>query len=392
MEVSKLMKVSEIKTAEPFKSLFRIDDRHLESMENTMKEYRYDESKPITIWKGRNIVIDGHIRLKAAQNIGRFGIPVFEREFKDEDEALEYAVRHQRNRRNLTDADYLHLVEIFDDIYHRGGDRRSKFGDQNIDNNDNNHILAKEVFENLRQESSRDVTAKKIGISADKVSQCRHVLQNCTNREIKEIRNGSKSLHQVYKASLAAKKKEEKKVKDEEIRWKRIQEMRSQDFPCSMSKKDLRHHDELAAKLDFLADKIFPKLEECAPDILDLLDIVEYFKSEGDETFKIFCERVPIRRFLGSLFVNDFIAVLRYLGIKILTPRSLNVIYEERVTPVKRRRSAPLPHCSAARFNEPGFVSKTDRREMGRRMAWAAECDMAEYNVSQSGEEGNCFG
>jgi ParB family chromosome partitioning protein len=68
------------------------------------------------LWKGKNIVIDGHTRLIAAKNIGMNDIPVALTDFKDEEEALEYAIHNQRDRRNMSDADLLSRITTISKI------------------------------------------------------------------------------------------------------------------------------------------------------------------------------------------------------------------------------------------------------------------------------------
>lgn len=364
------MNISELKVEEPFKSLFKMDDRVLSAIQDNMRFGRYDQSKPITIWRGRNIVIDGHTRLLAAESNFMKTIPVKELDFKDEDAALVYALHHQRNRRNLDDAHILHLVEKLDKMYKMGGDRRSIFATTKLDLFD----------EDIPRESSREVTAKLIGTTAEKVSQCRHVLQNCSNDEIKSIRDRKRSLHNVYKSSLAAERNEAKKLKEKEIRLKKLQELKTSKFPTDMSKIGLRQYGKILEKLDTLVLELFPNLDKRSSDMQEIRNIVEFFQS-NNENFKVFCEQPPVQRFLGSLLVDDFIAVLKCFGYKILTPCTLKVIKEERVVKVKQKRPVPLPHCNISRVHEIGFISKAQRREMDRRWERAVERDMEEGRI-----------
>lgn len=362
--MSQEMKISELKVEEPFNSLFKIDWRVCSAIEDNMWANGYDKSKPITIWRDRNIVIDGHTRLLAAENIKMKTIPVEEKYFKDEDSALRYALHHQRNRRSLDDANILHLVKKLDKMYERGGDRRSIFAPAKVD-----------LF---IYESSREVTAKLIGTTAEKVSQVRHVLQNCLDKEIKAIRDGKKSLHNVYKSSLAAKKNEEKKLKEQEIRLKKLQELKTKAFHPAMNKVDIRKYGEIVKKLDTLVLELFPDLEKCESSMYRMREIIEFFKSCDAETFRIFCDREPVKQFLGNSFVTDFILMLKCLGYKILTPCTLNVVNKERVVLVKKKRPIPPPHRNISRVHEAGFVSKEEHREMELRGKRAAEQDMEE--------------
>lgn len=361
------MNISELKIEEPFKSLFKMDDHVLYAIRENMGHNGYDESKPITIWRGRNIVIDGHTRLLAADDLEMETIPVKERNFKDEDSALRYALHHQRNRRSLDDAHILHLVEKLDKMYKMGGDRRSIFATAKLD-----------LDEDRPSESSREVTASLIGTTAEKVSQCRHVLQNCDDKEIRVIRDRKKSLHNVYKSSLAVRKNEERKLKEQEIRLKKLQELKTKDFHSTLSKSDVQKYETIVRKLDTLVLELFPDLEKCESSMYRMREIIEFFKSCDAETFRIFCDREPVKQFLGNSFVTDFILMLKCLGYKILTPCTLNVVNKERVVLVKKKRPIPPPHRNISRVHEAGFVSKEEHREMELRGKRAAEQDMEE--------------
>jgi len=342
----------------------------------------YDESKPITIWREHNIVIDGHVRLRAAQNIGLKSVPVVELDFEDEHSALEYAIHNQRDRRKLDDPIILHLIKKFDKVYPRGGDRKSKFANQNFENQESEikesesetesrekPMSAKERRALLRNTSiklsSRDETAKLLGISEDKVSKCRHVLKNCSDSEKKAIMNGDKTIHQVYKSSLDAVKKQKRKLKEAEINRKRLEELKTKKFFRSHKKADLARYGKIVEMLDFLTTKLFPALYKHSSDMKKIMDIVEFFKSDSLD-FEEFCKEPPVQRFLGSLLVTDFIEMLRCFGYKIATPKALNVTKEER--PVKKKRPAPKPHCNIERVHRPDFISNADRRAMEQRI------------------------
>ena len=98
-----------LKTVEPFKNLFPIRDTVLSEIIDDMTVNGFDSGHPIVVWN--MTVVDGHTRLKAAVAAGLDTVPVICRRFDDENEALEYAIRCQRNRRNLTDGELFHCVE-----------------------------------------------------------------------------------------------------------------------------------------------------------------------------------------------------------------------------------------------------------------------------------------
>ncbi len=66
-----------------------------------MQEKGFDRSRPITIWSGKGVVVDGHARLQAAKNLGLEEVPVVESEFEDETAALQYAIHNQSHRRYI---------------------------------------------------------------------------------------------------------------------------------------------------------------------------------------------------------------------------------------------------------------------------------------------------
>ena len=114
------MKTGEIQTAAPFNTIFPIGNTVLASVVADMKRNGFDPCHPVILWKGKNLVIDGHTRLEAARLVKLPDVPAVERDFTDEDEALRYAIRCQRERRNLTDADIMRLVEELDKRRHPG--------------------------------------------------------------------------------------------------------------------------------------------------------------------------------------------------------------------------------------------------------------------------------
>src|SRR5262245_37177147 len=59
-------------------------------------------------------------------HMGSMGPLVCYRDFTDEDEALDDAIANQRDRKNLTDAECLRLVEVVHARRQMGGDRRSE--------------------------------------------------------------------------------------------------------------------------------------------------------------------------------------------------------------------------------------------------------------------------
>jgi len=144
----KQVKTKSLKTEEPFKSLFSVDtETYKQTYSNVyvnMDLLGFDKTQPIIVWKGRNVVIDGHTRLKAALEKEIKEVWVIEKEFLNEDDAIQYAIHLQRDRRNLTDADIFHLVCRVDQKHPPGRPRKTTSTDavftKTVKNNDENNV------------------------------------------------------------------------------------------------------------------------------------------------------------------------------------------------------------------------------------------------------------
>jgi ParB family chromosome partitioning protein len=375
------MKISAIKIEEPFKSLFPVKYEMLSAIKADIELNGFDESQTITIWKEKKIVVDGHTRLQAAKEIGLKSIPVYMRSFTDENKALEFAIHKQRDRRNLSDGDILYLVEKLDELLPKGGDRKSNFGNPKIEDSHksfNTKSRVKRIHEEIREKTQEDqrndsryITAELIGISPDKVSQCRHITNNCNKKEKKKVTEGELSLHQLYQRSLLAKRTEKKKLEQDEKNRIILKELKSTDFPLG------KQYGENLEKHDNLIFKLLPKLYKCEKEMFEIRKTVEYFKSQDEDVFNIFCSRKPVQQFLGHLFTSDFIALMQCFGYKIDRPASLKVIEQKRIHKVDRRKGK-MPKFSIEKVHEPDFITKRERKERDDRIARAGERDLSE--------------
>ena len=181
----------DVNTASPFKDLFQVRPVDLENVEQDMKVNGYDSAHPIIIWAGHNMtVIDGHTRLTAAQNLMFSQIPAIIKKFKDEAEALEYAIKSQRNRRNLTDADLLRCVTELD--------KRMKEGRPDK--------TATRVAVNGR---SSENTAKLLGTSRGKVEKIRTINDHASDKIKEAVKSGEMSVNMAYNKTMDARRQEE---------------------------------------------------------------------------------------------------------------------------------------------------------------------------------------
>lgn len=106
----------QLEIASPYKDLFPLNNaegkNRISVLAESMRSEGFLKCYPIAVWNG--VVIDGHTRLAAAKRARLGAVECTWMDFKDEDAALEFAIRAQRNRRNLTEADILRCIEALD--------------------------------------------------------------------------------------------------------------------------------------------------------------------------------------------------------------------------------------------------------------------------------------
>jgi ParB family chromosome partitioning protein len=212
-----LIPLADLHEEPPFNDLFMITREVFENVKDDMLVNGYDPARPVVVWKGKGIIVDGHTRLKAARELVKEGhkqfgrIPVIELPFKDDEAALDYAIHAQTEQRNLDDADIFRLVEKLNKLSENWGGVRQKarFGQPNLD--------------------SRKPIADVIGISKNKVSDCRKILRKAQPDVIEAVRNGWVKIYDAARgagkieANAAARKTREKH--QEEVRrdiWRKL--------------------------------------------------------------------------------------------------------------------------------------------------------------------------
>jgi ParB-like chromosome segregation protein Spo0J len=182
--LARMTRTSDIRTDPVLEKIFAIKDETLEAIINSMKESGYDKAEPIVIWKGKNVVVDGYTRLKAAKAAGIMEIPVEEKEFVSLDEAKRYTKKRQIDRRNLSQSE----------IYEAAAELPLKEG---------------------RDGSGRaaEILAHELGISAATVHHARAVAASQMPEVIDKVKQNKMSINQAYKLT----RKKTPKPEDEEF-------------------------------------------------------------------------------------------------------------------------------------------------------------------------------
>ncbi len=158
----------EIKTGKPFEDMFKINQEILKAVTDDMVDNGYDNTKPIIIWKEKDILIDGHTRKLAASEVGLKTIPAIYVSFVSEKEALYYAQALQFNRRNLSDADLISFIKTID-------------------------------INNLPGKGNKDERLRRLcSIGLTKAKNLLKVIREATAKQKNSIESGEATINQIY--------------------------------------------------------------------------------------------------------------------------------------------------------------------------------------------------
>ncbi len=179
--------LDQLTKAEPFALLFSIKTEVFEAIKADMAVNGFDPSKPVNVWRkadGTRVLIDGYTRVRAAEELGLLRVTAYEKTFATEAAALAYAIHTQKDRRNLSDAELLRLIELVDQPQEGFRSPIASIG----------AIEAKSA-------KTAAITADAIGISARKVERARAVLSD--TEEAAAVRRGEKTIHQAAEDAKA---------------------------------------------------------------------------------------------------------------------------------------------------------------------------------------------
>src|SRR5262245_61502578 len=99
------LEIAKLTIREPFKSLFPVEPEVVKALTSDMRANGFDGAQAIFVWKtpsGELVLVDGHMRVLAAKAARLKDVDATVRRFVDEDDAFAFAVKTQRDRRNLT--------------------------------------------------------------------------------------------------------------------------------------------------------------------------------------------------------------------------------------------------------------------------------------------------
>jgi ParB family chromosome partitioning protein len=188
-----MMDITKIKTKPVFSELFDRNPVIEKAIERSMRKDGAKSYKPLILWN--DILVDGHTRLGAAKAAGIKQLPVVRLEFKDGDEAIEYAIAVQVGRRNLTTPERIKLVMHF----HKQETELAKKRQGTLASSDANHGKAAEIV------------AEKLMLSSSMVERIVRLVKSGDKYLLEQVNKGKLTLYGVCK-KLSGKNKEGQKV------------------------------------------------------------------------------------------------------------------------------------------------------------------------------------
>lgn len=170
-------------------------------------------SDPITVWKGRKLLVDGHNRYGVwAKELNRDpskAPEIVEREFGSREEVIDWMIHRQLARRNLNAAQRTALALRLKPALEKEAAERQKQagGDKNI-KKPQEKALVQNSAQALRV---RDEVAKAAGVSHDTVKKVETVLATAPEPLKQEMLSGQKSVNQAFKETKTAPPKPDEK-------------------------------------------------------------------------------------------------------------------------------------------------------------------------------------
>jgi ParB family chromosome partitioning protein len=149
--------------------VFKINDKIFDEISQKMRASGYDKSQPVVIWKGENILLDGHTRLAAAKELELAEIPAVEMEFENREDALLYTFERQAVRRNLSSAEILAAAQMIHGRKEKDGKGRAA-----------------------------EQLAGRLGVSPATIYQARKIMMEAPEEDLKAVQAGEKSIKSVY--------------------------------------------------------------------------------------------------------------------------------------------------------------------------------------------------
>lgn len=175
--------MEEIKIDPYFKNLFPpLSSQDYEVLEKSLTENGYDPgSSPITLWHG--YIVDGHNRYEICKK-HNIPFPVGYLKYENRDEVIEWMLRIQLGRRNLTPIQKIAIAEKYRSIFEKQAKNNQKKGGRG-----EKVVTPVDVTKNL---------SKIAGVGRSTYFQGRQILLSEHDDIKREVLNGKKKINTAY--------------------------------------------------------------------------------------------------------------------------------------------------------------------------------------------------
>ena len=169
-----------------------LSEEDYKELENSLLKDGFKGS-PIIVWG--DIIIDGHNRYEICQ---KHGIPyeIKELSFDNKEEVIQWMVRAQLGRRNLTPLQRIKLVETYRPIYEKQAkDNKSANGGNKKAESEKSPTPKKPTKKiDVREELASDA-----GVSTNTYSKGKKILDSGNEELIRQVETGEKSINKAFK-------------------------------------------------------------------------------------------------------------------------------------------------------------------------------------------------
>lgn len=181
----KTLKIKDIVLLPEFEKMLAMDESVINAMTESMKVEGFKPGHELHVWShdGKYILIDGHTRRYCAIKAGLISVPCIVHHFETFEEAKQFALREQTDRRNLSDQEiariYMELAEL------KGPDGKKAKSDAEI--------------------------AAELQVSPRQIAKIKEVERKASPETLEAFKDGKISLNMAYnetKKELSAQKEE----------------------------------------------------------------------------------------------------------------------------------------------------------------------------------------
>ncbi|WP_407428715.1 ParB/RepB/Spo0J family partition protein [Treponema sp.] len=181
----KTLKIKDIVLLPEFEKMLAMDESVINAMTESMKAEGFKPGHELHVWShdGKYILIDGHTRRYCAIKAGLISVPCIVHHFETFEEAKQFALREQTDRRNLSDQEiariYMELAEL------KGPDGKKAKSDAEI--------------------------AAELQVSPRQIAKIKEVERKASAETLEAFKDGKISLNMAYnetKKELSAQKEE----------------------------------------------------------------------------------------------------------------------------------------------------------------------------------------